>query len=175
MLQGCVEHEVCGGDKMEWSTCFFWKAHDAGSVRALGWARVGWLRRETAGERAWRCTQESCRCARGGVCCCSASKNRASDPLLEVEIAEARSPRDALVTEVIGLAEYAIPVGHHYPPITTTSPGHQHTESRTPLPLETRTLLTRWPWRDGCRSANKSSCCRLLLTFLATTVIFFAI
>ena len=35
MLQGCVEHEVCGGGMVEVRTCFFWKAHDADSAGAL--------------------------------------------------------------------------------------------------------------------------------------------
>ena len=44
MLQGCVEHEVCGEDMKEENTCFFWLAYDADP-------RGGWLRRETAGGR----------------------------------------------------------------------------------------------------------------------------
>ena len=41
MLQGCVEHEACGGDTMEENTCFFWRAYDADSAGALRWARDG--------------------------------------------------------------------------------------------------------------------------------------
>ena len=43
MLQGCVEHHdvVCGGDKTEENTCFFWREHDADPVGALRWARDG--------------------------------------------------------------------------------------------------------------------------------------
>ena len=46
---GCGEQTVCGGGAMEGSIFFFsWKVHDSDSSGALG----GWLRWETAGERA---------------------------------------------------------------------------------------------------------------------------
>ena len=45
MLQGCVEHEVCGRGTMEESTCFFRWAHDADPVGALRWARDGCVRK----------------------------------------------------------------------------------------------------------------------------------
>ena len=44
MLQGCVEHEVCGGGTIEENTCFFWWMYDADPAGALRWARAGWLR-----------------------------------------------------------------------------------------------------------------------------------
>ena len=71
---------------MKESTCFFW-----GRTMPILFSemRGGWLCRETAGEQARRYIQERCRCARGGVCCRSASKNRASELLLDVKSAEA--------------------------------------------------------------------------------------
>ena len=49
MLQGCVEHEVCGEGMIGGGILFFsWKAHDASSTEALR----GWLRWEAAGEQA---------------------------------------------------------------------------------------------------------------------------
>ena len=42
MLQGCVEHEVCGRGAMEKSTCFFWWKYDADAgALSLRWARDG--------------------------------------------------------------------------------------------------------------------------------------
>ena len=32
MLEGCVEHEVCGGYMTEENTCFFWFAHNADPI-----------------------------------------------------------------------------------------------------------------------------------------------
>ena len=43
MLQGCVEHEVCGEDMTEENTCFFWLAYDADPN--------AWM--ATSGNRRW--------------------------------------------------------------------------------------------------------------------------
>ena len=43
MLQGCVQHEVCGEDMTEENTCFFWLAYDADPN--------AWM--ATSGNRRW--------------------------------------------------------------------------------------------------------------------------
>ena len=74
---------------MEESTCFFWKTYDADPVGALRRARDGYVVKPQVNERGDQYIRESCRCARGGMCCHSAFRNRANHKLLEVESAEA--------------------------------------------------------------------------------------